>query len=324
MAITETIPILLFPITIQANILSHLDSFETLENVCLTSGTLLRTHNTYRDYIQRGIALSSIEAFDQALFTARTLFHSEQHPNTSYEAIIAHVQRAPPSELPLPREGHLIETLKRQDECISEIARVIFDILPSVEKLRFGSHLMNGQHRAPSITLGQVKSVLYRLRVLLRFPLDGVLPESPKCETPPGFGKFIDTFSGPERSIFRLVFAAFHAVYLDVTDYYLESAGGDISQGHMSRLRDTLEQFMGGGSRNGKTEWLRQQGLNPDADLVSLWILLFLNGSDGLEGPRSQIEFQALKPVIIVRDLALMMWRARERESFEKRAFLVT
>ena len=147
--------------------------------------------------------------------------------------------------------------------------------------------------------------MLYRLRVLLGFRLDGVLPESQKCKTPPGFSKFIDTFSGPERSIFRLVFAAFHAVYLDVTDYYPESAGGDIFQEHMSGLRDTLEHFMEGGSRNGKAQQLRQQGPKPDADHVSLWILLFLNDRDVPEGPCSQIEFQALKPVIIVRDLAL-------------------
>ena len=128
----------------------------------------------------------------------------------------------------------------------------------------------------PSTTHGQVKSVvLYRLRVLLGFPADSVLPESQKCKTPPRFSKFIDTFSGPERSIFRLVFAAFHAVYLDVADYYPEFAGGDIFQEHMSGLRDTLENFMEGRSRNGKAEQLRQQGLNPGADLVSLWILFF-------------------------------------------------
>ena len=139
MAATETIPILIFPIRIQANILSHLDCFETLEDICLTSETLLHTHNTYRDYIQRGIALLSIEAIDQALFVVGTLSHREQHPNTRYEEIIAHVQHAPPSELRLPREGHLIEKVKLQDECVSKIARVIFDILPSVEKLTFCS-----------------------------------------------------------------------------------------------------------------------------------------------------------------------------------------
>jgi len=110
-----------------------------------------------------------------------------------------------------------------------------------------------------------------------------------------------------------------------VTDHHLESAGGDTFQEHKSGLHDVLEQFMAGGSRNGKAEWLRQQGLRPDADLVSLWLLLFLNDGDGLERRRSQIVFQALRPVIVVRELALMMWRARERQSFcKKGTFLVT
>ncbi|KAG0636438.1 hypothetical protein HOY80DRAFT_1088475 [Tuber brumale] len=317
MATIKSIPILLFPITIQARILCHLDSFETLENVCLASEALWYTHNAYRDYIQRGIAFSSIEAFDQALFTARTLSLSEQHPNTPHEVIIAEVQRAPPSELPLPREGHLIEALRLQDEGISEIARVIFDFIPSFEKSGFGAQLTGGERIAPSITLEQVKSVLYRLRVLLGFPLESVLLGTPKYEIPPGFGKFIDTFSNSEKPIFRLVLAIFHAAYLDVTDYHLESARGDIFQEHMSGLHDTLEQFMAGGSRNGKRQWLRQQGLRPDMDLVSLWLLLFLNDSGGVERP-SDIALRGLEPVSLVREFALVMWRARERESLVK------
>ncbi|KAG0124691.1 hypothetical protein HOY82DRAFT_573097, partial [Tuber indicum] len=314
MVVVESIPILLFPITVQAKILSHLDSFETLENVCLASETLWYTQNAYRDYIQRGIALSSIEAFDQALFTARTLSLSGQHLNIPFEAIIAEVQRAPPSVLPLPQEGHLIETLRLQDEGISDIATVIFDIIPRFEKSGFGAQLTSGQHIPPSITLGQVKSVLYRLRVLLGFLLKSVLPETAKYELPPGFGKFIDTFSGPEKSIFRQVLAIFHAVYLDVTDYKLESAQDGIFHEHMNGLHDTLVQFMDGGSRNGKRQWLRQHGLRPDTDLVGLWLLLFLNDNGGVENP-SHIEGRGLRPVHIVREFAMMMWKAREKES---------
>ncbi|PWW80723.1 hypothetical protein C7212DRAFT_340853 [Tuber magnatum] len=319
MAIAESIPILRLPITIQARILRNLDSFETLENVCLASETLWHTHNSYRDYIQCGIALSSIEALDQAIFTARVLSLSEQYQNARYEAIIAHVQRAPPNELPLPPEGHLIETLRLQDEGISEIARVIFDIIPSLQRSEFGAQLTGGQQGASSpITLEQVKSALYRLRVLLGFLLDSALLRSPQCEIPPGFGKFVDTFIASEKSTLRLVFAIFHAAYIDVTDYHLESTRGDIFQEHMSGLHDMLEQFMAGGLRIGRAQWLRQRGLKPDADLVGLWLLLFLNDSDDPEW-HSQIVFQELRPVVLVRELALVMWRARERESLAQR-----
>ncbi|RPB00542.1 hypothetical protein L873DRAFT_1788921 [Choiromyces venosus 120613-1] len=312
MSAAESIPILLFPVTIQACILSHLDSFETLENVCSASETLWHTHNSFRDYIHRGIALSSIEALDQALFTARTLSLSEQYPNTSYATIIITIQRAPPNEIPLPLEGYLLEPLILQDEGVSEVAGMIFNTIPKVKRSGLGAHLMSPQPGAPSITLEQVKSVLYRLRVLLGFLLESAPLMTAKHQIPPGVSGFINTFSPSERSIFSLVFAIFHAAYLDVTDYHLESDRGDTPQGHMSGLRDTLERFLSGGTRSGKTEWLRRQGHRADADLVTLWLLLFLNDSEGSERP-SQIVFQALRPMIIVRELVTL--RARERES---------